>query len=242
MRLRAAGALAMLLALWPNCAFADERADIAADTRVLLARSVRAAGIDPREIAIGAVRITGDQAQVDWSARTRAGTLELHRLGARWAVDAPGSASASPPPISISNAGGVLAPQIAQTGGYRFVLAYSANDAPPGAAFAFVYGRVPTSAEFLAYPTVYPISADAVFYFDLTAGAAVRFGAGSSLDVWFPFVLDDRLRYDLFVDGTAPAIGPIASRVFDNSLHFTLPAFSMPAGKAITGEIDGDPH
>ena len=243
MRLRAAGVLAMLIALiWPLGALAAEDAAVAADARVLLARSVRAAGIDPREIAIRSVRIRGDQAEVDWSARARAGTLTLQRLGPRWAIETPGSASASVAPVTILRAGGALAPQSVQTGGYQFVFTYGANDAPPGSAFTYVYGRVPTSAEFLPYPTVYPISSDAVFYFDLTAGAAVHFEAGSSLDVWFPFVLDDRLRYDLFIDGTAPAIGPIASRVFDNTVHFTLPAFSLPAGKTITGEIDGDPH
>ena len=164
--------------------------------------------------------------------------MTLHRSANRWIAEAGPPAQPTGPAIDAS--GGRLHPPKSQTSGYDLDLRYAPNSADRGATFSVVYGRAPTPAEFLPYPTRYPITTTSVFYFDVTIAAPrpVTFSSGSTLDVWFPFVLDDALRYELFLDGSDRAIGPIASPVFDNTLHFVLPALTATPGKSLIGEID----
>jgi hypothetical protein len=66
--------------------------------------------------------------------------------------------------------------------------------------------------------------------------------AGTTLDVWFPFVIDPSLRYSLTIAHTDPAIGPIDATISDNTAHFALPAFGLRPGAEVQGEIDGGPR
>jgi hypothetical protein len=95
-------------------------------------------------------------------------------------------------------------------------------------------GRAPTAAEFPPSP-----GANAVYFFSFeiggTASATVHDG---SLDVWCPFVLDPSQRYSLTIDYVTPAVGPIYGTLFDNRLHFDLPAFTIQPNASAMGEID----
>ena len=139
--------------------------------------------------------------------------------------------------------GGTVTAWGSQTGGYAFSMTYASNDASEKATFSQVYGRAPTQAEFLPYPTPSGFySSDAVFFFDLTIDApnSVTFAKASRIFVWFPFVLDDTLRYNLSIGFADKPIGPIFAKVFDNTLEFELPAFTVTPGKQLMAEIDGD--
>ena len=145
----------------------------------------------------------------------------------------------------IQPAGGTVAAWGSQTAGYAFSMRYASNDAPANAAFSQVYGRAPTNAEFLPYPTPNGFySSDAAFYFDLTIHATkpLTFASGSRVFVWFPFVLDDTLRYNLTIGFADKPIGPIYATAFDNTLEFELPSFTVTPGKQLMAEIDGDRH
>ena len=145
----------------------------------------------------------------------------------------------------LQPAGGTVAAWGSQTAGYAFSMRYTSNDAPAKAEFSQVYGRAPTNAEFLPYPTPNGFySSDAAFYFDLTIDATkpVTFASGSRVFVWFPFVLDDTLRYNLTIGFADKPIGPIYATAFDNTLEFELPSFTVTPGKQLMAEIDGDRH
>lgn len=144
---------------------------------------------------------------------------------------------------TIAPAGGTLAPLPLRTAGYRLRLRYTGNDAKPDARFIPAYGRAPTPGEFLPYPTP-PLEQgpSSLFFFDLgvKSGAPVSFLAGSTLSVWFPFALDERVRYDLSIYFAGAPIGPISARLFDNTLTFTLPAFTLAPARRAHAEISGD--
>ncbi len=165
---------------------------------------------------------------------------ELHELQAMPARCP--NTDAAPAARAVLSAGGVLSPPREQTSGYAIALRYAPGNAV-SRRFSLVYARAPTRAEMLSNPPP-PREwggATDVFYFDLMAGdpKAVSFGSGSTLDVWFPFVLDDELRYRFsFVSGGTFS-QPIAGRLFDNVLHFELPAFSISPGQTFQSEIDG---
>jgi hypothetical protein len=81
-----------------------------------------------------------------------------------------------------------------------------------------------------------------VCFFDVAVSSskAVTFDRGTVVDVWFPFVLDDQLRYNLsFVSAGKPS-GMIFGTVFDNTVHFVLPAFTLDPREPLMAEIDGD--
>ena len=96
-------------------------------------------------------------------------------------------------------------------------------------------GRAPTAAEKPPTP-----GADSIYFFTIESEShAVPFDAGSRLDVRCPFRLDPSLRYTLTIARSDPYIGPIVGTTSDNVLHFTLPAFTVPPGTEVQGEIDG---
>lgn len=71
-----------------------------------------------------------------------------------------------------------------------------------------------------------PLQMETTWYkFSLRAARSksVRFDAGSTLDVWFPFVLDSKLDYVLHLDGVPEVRGKFAKNV----LRFVLPAFTL---------------
>jgi hypothetical protein len=80
-----------------------------------------------------------------------------------------------------------------------------------------------------------------VFYFDLELNGTkpVSFQPGTKIDIWFPFVLDDSLSYRLswVMDGQFSK--SIHGTIFDNVLHFELPAFSIAPPNSLQAEVDG---
>jgi hypothetical protein len=150
----------------------------------------------------------------------------------------------SVPDVSIKSSGGLQNPMRSGTSGYEISIHYASNNAAAGAKFNRIYARPPTPAEFLPYPTPYRYVSDAVMFFDIIIDAPkpVSFQKGTTFDVWFPFVLDDTLKYNLSFGGGQEPVGPIAGTVFDNVVHFELPGFTALPGKELMGEIDGDLH
>ncbi len=238
--LTAAAALA-----FPAAALASDAGTVAADARIVLAKTVRAMGADPRGIRISAVALNGERASFTWSdgSATHTGTME--RLGNRWLLEPAAAAPLAADSLSIRQSGGSIDPPPAQMAAYGIAIRYAANDAVSGSRFSFFYARTPTPAEFLPYPTTYPFSSDSVLYFDLGIDGQkpIAFTPGTVIDVWFPFVLDDGLDYAIFMDGAAKPIGPLASTpVFDNTLHFVLPAFVARPGIMLRFEVDANPR
>lgn len=191
----------------------------------LLARQVRALGVDPKSIVISNVQVKGDDAQLTWQTGTQARLMRLTHLNDRW--------------------WDTSEPSRALTAGYDLDFDFSANDAAGPVNLKQIYARPPTPAEFLPNHPLAPGwgSADAVCYFDITVGGskAVRFKSGTSVDVWFPFVLDDQLQYSLSFFSDDKPSGIIKGTIFDNTVHFVLPEFILAPDKPLMAEIDGDP-
>lgn len=146
--------------------------------------------------------------------------------------------------IPVRSGGGTVHADFNQSSaGYDFSMRYAPNDAASGTAFTRLYVRAPTAAEFLPFPTpgngVGGPTDVGFFDVEIGGGKAVRFEAGSAIDIWFPFVLDDTLRYDIsyFTNGTS--YGPYHGTLYDNVLHFELPAFTVVPGAPLQAEISG---
>lgn len=149
----------------------------------------------------------------------------------------------TPAPVPFSPGGAPIHPALQATSGYDLSLHLAASHVPPGTRVTLLYGRAPTAAEMLPAPTP-PRDwggPNDVFDFDVQIGGrqSVAFAPGSSLDIWFPFVLDDALRYRLSFLSAGKVTGPLEGSIFDNTLHFTLPAFTMAPGDPLTAGIDG---
>lgn len=129
-----------------------------------------------------------------------------------------------------------------QTAGYLITIAYAQNNSPSGSPVQPLYARAPTLAEIIPYPTTYHFISNAVAYFDLTLDGStpVSFAPGTTIDIWFPFVLDDTLKYDLTIGFADAPIGPLYAKPFDNTLHYTLPGFTATPGRTLMAEIDGN--
>ncbi len=145
--------------------------------------------------------------------------------------------------LKIHASHGVVTADRTRTGGYEITLSYAANDAGANSALARLDARAPSPAEMLApsYSSSWGGANSVMFmYSSLKGEKPVNFSSGSMLDVWAPFVLDDRLTYDFFLNAPgAPEIGPVTGTIFDNVLHFDLPAFTLLPGKEYMGEIEG---
>jgi len=140
--------------------------------------------------------------------------------------------------VAVARAGTTLAfsASPATTGGYAVTGSLAALDAAPEMAVSF-YGRPPTKTEMAPSP-----GADGLFFFhmDLSANASVHVGSGSTMDVTFPSKLDPTYRYSMTLARTVPNVIDVPGALRGNTLHFALPAFVVPAGTRIIGEIDGD--
>ena len=88
--------------------------------------------------------------------------------------------------------------------------------------------------------TYYP-GGNAYVYFTLitSSDAAIDVPLGTSVDIWFPFVLDTTKTYSLTLAKAVESVGPIDGKLRDNVVHFELPAFTVPAGATLIGEVDG---
>lgn len=122
---------------------------------------------------------------------------------------------------------------------YRAWIQLASSDAASDAAIADFRARKPTKAESWANPP----SGNSYFFFSGTVQAKqpVRMQAGTTIDVWFPFVLDPSLRYSLTIAvPNAMSLGPVEGTLKDNTLHFVLPAFTASPGAELMGEIEGN--
>lgn len=231
---------------FPSLAFGADAGTVTADAKVVLAKTVRALGFSPGSVRISGVTVSGDHAALTWTVGTISQRATMYRLGSRWLLRPAAAAPLAGDALLVRSEGGSISPPAAQMSGYGMSIKYAANDAAADSRFSFFYGRTPTPAEFLPYPTQYPLQgSNAVFYSDVTIAGPkpVRFRSGTAIDVWFPFAIDDRLSYVLFMDGAGKPIGPLVSTpVFDNSVHFVLPAFVATPGVQLRYEIDGSPH
>jgi hypothetical protein len=225
-----------------------DAAAIRTDAKILLAHRARLHGADPREAVVTDLTVAGEKADLSWTIGSMNGRMTLRRRGGRWWDVTPSMrANAAPPGCSVCGdavrtQGGALQPPRGETAGYAFSVTYAKNDASPGTIFSQFYARSPSPAEFLPYPTPGSFTSNAVLYFDVsvTGPRPVTFDAGSSIDVWFPFVLDDRLRYDLTIGFANAPIGPVDAIPYDNTLHFVLPGFTVAPHTTLMAEVDGD--
>jgi hypothetical protein len=148
--------------------------------------------------------------------------------------------------VMVHPQGGILhLPLRTSTSGYDIAVSYARNDAASDTKLTQLFARPPTKAEFALAHAPAPGwgGPDAVCFFDLgiSAPQPVTFDRGTTIDVWFPFVLDDQLRYNLSFFSAGKPSGMIFGTVFDNTLHFVLPQFTIDPGDALMAEIDGDP-
>jgi len=121
---------------------------------------------------------------------------------------------------------------------YRLTIFFGKMDAPPNAGLTHLRGRMPTEGE--SWMTR---GGNSYFFFsaDVKSTQPVHVHAGTTIDVWFPFVLHPEKKYSLTIGYTDVPIGPIEGTLKDNTLHFVLPAFSVKSGAHLMGEIEGDP-
>ncbi|MGZ3496539.1 MAG: hypothetical protein ACXVAM_11935 [Vulcanimicrobiaceae bacterium] len=138
---------------------------------------------------------------------------------------------------TVAKTGGTVIAPAEATDGFLTTIAYAPNNGSAGTSFDRIIGRAPTEAESTQMP-----HGDAFYYFDFsfTSSAPVTFNNGTRIDVWFPYVLDTRLRYSLTVGFADKPIGPIDGTIHDNTLSFTLPGFTVNPGVMLMAEIDGD--
>jgi len=129
-----------------------------------------------------------------------------------------------------------------QGDGYDFRISYAATDAPADAKITSLRVRAPSLSEMLdssSPPANYGYSTGVLFfYLDVATSKPISFQAGSSVDVWVPWVLDDSLRYEFQMIQGKTLVTAAKATVHDNVLHFDLPAFTAAGGEFI-GEVDG---
>jgi len=138
--------------------------------------------------------------------------------------------------------GGTLWQMRPYTSGYEITIRYAPSNAAAGASAQPLYARAPTQAEIIPYPANYHFLSTAVSYFDLTVNgpSPVTFAAGTTVEIWFPFALDDTLKYDLTIGFADAPLGPIYAKPFDNVLEWRLPAFTAMPGRRLMAEVDGN--
>ena len=103
-------------------------------------------------------------------------------------------------------------------------------------------GDTPPSSQRAAIPAAEP-------YYSFTLGAwssdgdtppaVLRFARGSTLEVWFPFVLPTDENYMLHLSGVIPEITELSGTLKNNVLRFVLPPLALKKGVIARGEIDG---
>jgi hypothetical protein len=169
----------------------------------------------------------------------------VHNIDVR-VLDAPckDSEHAASFDTKVKRGGGTVHVNRSQTAGYDITIAYAASNAASNTTFSQIYARAPTRGEMLQNPTPpHGVGGpNAVLFFDLTldSSAPIAFERGTKVDIWFPFVLDDALRYDMTFTSDGKVVGPVYATIFDNVLHYELPAFSVTPAKPVMAEIDGN--
>ena len=140
---------------------------------------------------------------------------------------------ADAPRPAILRTGGIESRPRSALEGYDISIQYAPNTSGGRAYFSQLYARAPTHAEIIPYPTTLRFISTSVLYFDLTIDGPkpVTFAPGTTFDIWFPFVLDDTLSYDLTIGFANEPIGPLYAKPFDNVLHYKLPGFTALPGQ-----------
>lgn len=183
-------------------------------------------------LAIDSVVIGNEAAAAQWHDGPLAGTAQLMRRYDRWWIEngVPGNGAESAIPAIRERQIGIDAAP------YDARLTFGVNDAPATARLA-LHGRAPTAAE--SWMTD---GGNSFFFFSGTvqSSAPIRIDAGTTLDVWFPFVLDTSLHYAVTIAHADAPIGPIDGTLEGNAVHFILPAFALAPGAELHGEIEGD--
>ncbi len=185
----------------------------------------------PVPASVDAVVVENGLARAQWHTARTSGTAHLsYRLDRWWML----CETPSEQDRALLYAGRIRIPSEAYNAG----IVLAANDAPRDAAFADLRGRAPTPAE--SWVTS---SGNGYFYFSGTvaSSAPIHVQGGSTVDVWFPFVLDPSLFYALTIAHADKPIGPIDGTLSSNVVRFVLPAFTLPPGATLMAEIDGDP-
>jgi hypothetical protein len=121
---------------------------------------------------------------------------------------------------------------------YRVTLRFAPNDSSEVAKVTDFTTRGPTEAE-----SWIARGGNSYFFFSATVQSPqpIHVRAGTTFDVWFPFVLDPSLTYSLTIGGAGfTPIGPIDGTLTDNTLHFVLPVFTAPPGVDMMGEIESN--
>jgi hypothetical protein len=72
-----------------------------------------------------------------------------------------------------------------------------------------------------------------------TPPPTLTFSGNSTIDVWFPHILEKQKRYVLNISNVTPQIDGVAGTLRNNVLHFVLPAFALHWEDIARGEIDG---
>ena len=195
---------------------------------VLLAAPLAAAGISERA-QIRDVAVHGNVAAATWRAGAIGGSARLERRSDRWWLVAgtnplafwpgPHGSGASPKRLSdLSGGGCAVLSGVSPASGLQ------------------LRGRAPTAAEMPPSP-----GANAYYFFSLTSTATMPVAIPeTTLDVWFPYVLDPAVRYTLWIGFTRPRVDGVPGTLHDNVLHFDLPSVTTIAGKEALGEIDGE--
>ena len=223
--------------------------------------------VDPQLLAIDSVVVDGDYAVVQWRAGERSGIDGFVRIFDRWwdrMTTTPCLMTSSPlrkVDSTTLNAGllgamGFPAPLVtAATGDLALPVSsgacadpldslipvadadgYAVRMTPSSTSRLFkLSGRKPNEAESWIVP-----HGDGFFFFYMTSNAPAHVASGSSLDVWFPFLLDPSLRYSLTIAYADKPIGPIDGTLSNNVVHFNLPEFTAPPRVELMCEIDGD--
>jgi hypothetical protein len=69
--------------------------------------------------------------------------------------------------------------------------------------------------------------------------ATLTFASGSTLEVWFPFVLQKDRNYTLHLNDVFPESSALSGTLKNNVLRFVLPRFTLRTNAIADGEIDG---
>jgi hypothetical protein len=58
--------------------------------------------------------------------------------------------------------------------------------------------------------------------------------------IWFPYVLPLQTRFTLSIHKVNPEVRAVPGNLKDNVMHFDFPAFTLPPGSVVHGEINGE--
>ena len=121
---------------------------------------------------------------------------------------------------------------------YGVRVRFAPNDAASDDRVVDVRSRAPTPAEswLTRGGNAYAFISGTV-----TSARPIDVQPGTTIDIWFPFVLNPSLRYSLTIGVTKGAsVGPVDGMLDKNTLQFVMPAFALEPGAELMLEIDSD--